>query len=43
MNERPDGERYVIEQTIAPLRRGGEPRGYVAINTDITQKRLGEL
>ncbi|RKS81174.1 PAS/PAC sensor signal transduction histidine kinase [Haloarcula quadrata] len=42
VNERPDGERYVIEQTIAPLPRGGEPRGYVAINTDITQKRQRE-
>jgi PAS domain S-box-containing protein len=42
VNERPDGERYVIEQTIAPLPRGGKPRGYVAINTDITEKRRRE-
>jgi len=42
VNERPDGERYVIEQTIAPLPRGGTPRGYVAINTDITEKRRRE-
>ncbi|MEF8828765.1 MAG: PAS domain S-box protein [Haloarcula sp.] len=43
VNERPDGERYVIEQTIAPLPRGDEePRGYVAINTDITEKRRRE-
>ena len=42
VNERPDGERYVIEQTIAPLPRDDEPRGYVAINTDITEKRRRE-
>ncbi|MFB6222739.1 MAG: PAS domain S-box protein [Haloarcula sp.] len=42
VNERADGERYVIEQTIAPLPRDDEPRGYVAINTDITEKRRRE-
>jgi PAS domain S-box-containing protein len=42
VNERPSGERYVIEQTIAPLPRGGKPRGYVAINTEITEKRRRE-
>ncbi|KOX95038.1 histidine kinase [Haloarcula rubripromontorii] len=42
VNERPDGERYVIEQTIAPLPRNDEPHGYVAINTDITEKRRRE-
>ncbi|MBV0902306.1 hybrid sensor histidine kinase/response regulator [Haloarcula salina] len=42
VNERADGERYVIEQTIAPLPHDGEPRGFVAINTDITEKRNRE-
>ncbi|KAA9399433.1 PAS domain S-box protein [Haloarcula sp. CBA1130] len=42
VNERPDGEPYVIEQTIAPLPSDDEPRGYVAINTDITEKRRRE-
>jgi len=42
VNERADGERYVIEQTVAPLPRDDEPRGFVAINTDITEKRSRE-
>jgi len=37
VNERKDGERYVIDQTIAPITDGdGESTGFVAINRDIT-------
>jgi len=38
VNCRPDGERYVIDQTIAPIDGDdGEPVGFVAINKDITE------
>lgn len=39
INERKDGTRYPIEQTIAPIANGqGEIERFVAINTDITQR-----
>lgn len=37
VNERQSGERYVIDQTIAPLTGGDEITGFVAINRDITE------
>ncbi|WP_436935835.1 PAS domain S-box protein [Halovenus marina] len=41
-NERKDGERYVIDQTIAPITNAGEITGFVAINRDITERRARE-
>ena len=45
LNERKDGERYIIDQTIAPLTEDGEITGFVAINRDISElkKREREL
>ena len=38
VNERKDGERYIIDQTIAPLKTAeGEITHFVAINHDITE------
>ncbi|MHC3436999.1 hybrid sensor histidine kinase/response regulator [Natrialbaceae archaeon A-gly3] len=37
VNRRSDGERYVIDQTIAPIEGEDEPVGFVAINNDITE------
>jgi PAS domain S-box-containing protein len=37
INECKDGERFVIDQTIAPLTDDGELTGFVAINRDITE------
>ncbi|MFB6091559.1 MAG: PAS domain S-box protein [Haloquadratum sp.] len=37
VNERKDGERYVIDQTISPLTDDGDVTGFVAINRDITE------
>jgi PAS domain S-box-containing protein len=37
INERKNGEQYVIDQTIAPITDGGETTGYVGINRDITE------
>ena len=43
INERQDGQQYVIEQTIAPIEDGqGTIDRYVAINTDITQRKAYE-
>ena len=36
VNERKNGERYVIDQTIAPLTKNGDITRFVAINHDIT-------
>ncbi|AXR76225.1 PAS domain S-box protein [Natrarchaeobaculum sulfurireducens] len=39
VNERKDGEEYVINQTIAPIKDDiGDIEGYVAINQDITDR-----
>jgi PAS domain S-box-containing protein len=43
VNERPDGERYVVDQTIAPITDAdGEVERFVAINTDVTERRERE-
>ncbi|WP_169302359.1 PAS domain-containing sensor histidine kinase [Halorientalis salina] len=43
INERKDGHRYVIEQTIAPVEDAeGNIDRFVAINTDITQRKAYE-
>jgi len=43
INERADGQRYVAEQTVAPIEDGtGEIDRFVAINTDITQRKAYE-
>ena len=42
VNERKDGERYVIDQTISPITEDGEVTGYVAINRDITERKERE-
>ncbi|WP_335999070.1 PAS domain S-box protein [Halorientalis halophila] len=40
INERSDGYRYVIEQTIAPIEdESATIDGFVAINTDVTQRK----
>jgi PAS domain S-box-containing protein len=36
VNERKDGTRYVVDQTIAPLDDDGEITGFVAINRDVS-------
>ena len=49
INERKDGEQYIVDQTIAPVtNQDGEITNFVAINTDITdlkekQRELHEL
>ena len=43
INERKDGERYIIDQTIAPVTdESGEITHFVAVNSDITEKRATE-
>ena len=43
VNERKDGTRYVVDQTIAPVEATGDgPDRFVAINTDITERRERE-
>ena len=43
INERKDGERYIIDQTIAPVTdESGEITHFVAVNSDITEKRTTE-
>jgi len=39
VNERKDGTRYVIDQTIAPITADGELSGFVSINRDVTALR----
>jgi len=41
-NERKDGERYVVDQTIAPITDGDETTGFVAINHDVTDLKSYE-
>jgi PAS domain S-box-containing protein len=44
INERRDGSRYVINQTIAPITDdGGDTTGFVAVNRDITERKEREL
>jgi PAS domain S-box-containing protein len=44
INERKNGERYVTEQTIAPIFiRGDEPDKFVAVNREITDRKKYEL
>ena len=38
-NQRSDGSRYVADQTIAPIVEDGEPRAFVAVQTDITERK----
>ncbi len=43
VNQRKDGERFIIDQTIAPVRdESGEITHFVAVNTDITEQRATE-
>jgi PAS domain S-box-containing protein len=42
VNERKDGEQYVINQTISPIAESGEITGFVAINRDITERKQRE-
>ena len=43
VNERKDGSHYTISQTIAPIADGdGDRLGFVAINTDITERKERE-
>jgi PAS domain S-box-containing protein len=43
INERRDGQRYVVEQTIAPIEdETGTIDRFVAINTDVTQRKAYE-
>jgi PAS domain S-box-containing protein len=37
INERKDGSRYVVDQTIAPIVNDGVVSGFVAINLDVTR------
>ncbi|RXK49283.1 PAS domain S-box protein [Halorientalis pallida] len=40
INQRRDGQNYVAEQTVAPIEdRAGTIDGFVAINTDVTQRK----
>lgn len=38
INQRQSGERYRVEQTIAPIVEDGEPTAFVAIQTDVTER-----
>ncbi|WP_394337738.1 PAS domain S-box protein [Halobellus sp. Atlit-38R] len=43
INERKDGEQFVIDQTIAPVTdESGEITHFVAVNNDITEQRAAE-
>jgi PAS domain S-box-containing protein len=43
INERRDGEQYVVEQTVAPIEdETGAIDRFVAINTDVTQRKAYE-
>jgi PAS domain S-box-containing protein len=43
INERKDGERYIINQTIAPVMNdSGEIKNYVAVNVPITERKERE-
>jgi PAS domain S-box-containing protein len=40
VNKRRSGERYVVDQTIAPVKNGcGEVEWFVAVNADITERK----
>jgi len=44
VNERKDGEQYVIDQTIAPITGDDDDTvGFVAINRDVTERKEREL
>ncbi|WP_340101900.1 PAS domain-containing sensor histidine kinase [Salinibaculum salinum] len=38
INERKNGERYVVEQTIAPILDGGEIEGFISVNAEVTER-----
>ena len=38
-NERRDGSQYVADQTIAPIIEDGEPKAFVAVQNDITERK----
>lgn len=38
-NQRSDGSEYVADQTIAPIVEDGEPRAFVTVQTDITERK----
>lgn len=42
VNERKSGERFIAIQTISPIQDGGEIQGFVAIQEEITDRRLRE-
>ena len=39
VNRRKDGSQYVADQTIAPIVEHGEPTAFVAVQTDITERK----
>lgn len=38
-NQRRDGSQYVADQTIAPIVEDGEPKAFVAVQRDITERK----
>lgn len=42
INERKNGEQYIIDQTISPITEGDNITGFVAINRDITERKQRE-
>ncbi|EMA41018.1 PAS domain S-box protein [Halobiforma nitratireducens] len=38
INERKDGTRYVVDQTVAPITADGDIEGYISVNSDITDR-----
>jgi PAS domain S-box-containing protein len=43
LNERKDGERYVVQQTITPVTRdGGHPERFVSVAVDVTDRKRRE-
>ena len=39
INQRSDGSQYVADQTVAPIVEDGEPKAFVAVQTDITEQK----
>ena len=42
IDQRSDGSQYVADQTIAPIVEDGEPKAFVAVQTDITERKRME-
>jgi len=41
-NQREDGSQYIADQTIAPIVENGKPTAFVAVQTDITERKALE-